>query len=403
MDTKTSLSGRPRFTRAGQRARVVVVDGPDRGLHVVIGATPVRLGTAGDVGLVLTDAAVSRHHAEARWHAGYLAVVDLGSKNGSYVGGCRVRDVEIPIGGELRVGATTLKVLPDDEAVEPIASAATSRGGLVGASQVMRQVFTLIDQLAATDVSVVIEGETGVGKQAIAEAIHRGSARASRPFAVLACGSLGSDDLATMVAEADGGTVVLDELGELDLDVQPGLLRVLDRRVVRLPESMHDRPVDVRVLATSQHDLEDRIEQGALRDDVFYRLAVVRVAVPPLRERADDIALLVRAFLGAHEVVIDDAALVAHTWPGNVRELQNVIARAIATGSIGELVARPARADASDATFRDAKAAAVDQFEKRYLGDLVGRFSTLAAAATAAGMDRKHLRVLLRRHGLRTE
>jgi DNA-binding NtrC family response regulator len=400
MDTKTSQLARPRFTRAAERARVVVIDGPDRGAHVVIGATPVRLGTSGESGLVLTDPSISRHHVEARWHAGYLAVVDLGSKNGTYAGGCRVRDADVPIGGGLRLGATTLKVLPDDEAVEPIASTATSRGSLVGASQVMRQLFTLIDQLAAADVSVVIEGETGVGKQAIAEAIHRGSARAPHPFTLLACGSLDSDDLAAMVAEADGGTVVLDDIGELDLDVQPALLHLIDRRVVREAGTMHDRPVDVRLIATSQHDLDDRIDQGALRDDVFYRLAVVRVAVPPLRERVDDIPLLVRAFAGTHELSIDDTALAAYTWPGNIRELQNVIARAIATGSIGELA--PRRAEASDATFREAKAAAVERFERGYLGDLVARFTTLAAAATAAGMDRKHLRVLLRRHGLRT-
>ena len=271
---------------------------------------------------------------------------------------------------------------------------------LVGASPVMRQLFTLIDQLAASDVSILIEGETGVGKELVAEEIHRRSVRSDRPFAVFDCAAVPDE----LVLDADGGTVFLDEVGELAPDVQPALIRVLDRRV--------GRPIDVRLIAASRRDLLERIDQGTFRDDLYYRLAVVRVVVPPLRERKEDIPLLVRHFLAGRDFIVDDptlARLVAHPWPGNVRELRNVIDRAIALSGgkpeleIGELPARTCAtsADMIATSFREAKAVAIESFERNYLGELVGRFPSLAAAATAAGMDRKHLRVLLRRYGLR--
>jgi DNA-binding NtrC family response regulator len=439
MVTHTKLSPRAhRFTRAADRARLVVVDGVDRGAHVVVGAVAVKIGTASDAGLALTDPSVSRQHAEVTWQRGMLAVRDLGSKNGSFVGACRIHAIDLPAGTELRVGTTTLKVIPDDEAVEPAASTTEQSGAMVAASPVMRQLFTLLDQLAASDVSVLIEGETGVGKELVAEEIHRRSARTGRPFVVFDCGAVPEQlvesslfghvrgaftgavtDRDGVFREADGGTLFLDEVGELELDLQPALLRALDRRMIRPVGASAYQPVDVRVVAATHRDLGERIDAGLFREDLYYRLAVVRVVVPALRERAEDIPLLVRHFLrrAGRPLAIDDATmqrLVAYDWPGNVRELRNVVEGAVALArgdvlEIGELgrasrtTPQPGAASVTGQPFRDAKAVAIEAFERRYLEELVTRFDTLGEAATAAAMDRKHLRVLLRRHGLRDE
>jgi DNA-binding NtrC family response regulator len=358
-----------------------------------------------------------------------------------------VHRADVPPGAALRLGNTTLKIVPDDIALEPADSAATQSGALVAGSKVMRQLFTLLDQLAASDVSVLIEGETGVGKELVAEEIHRRSKRAAQPFVVVDCGAI-TDELVEstlfghvrgaftgatanrdgMFTEADGGTIFVDEVGELALDLQPALLRVLDRRMVRPVGATAFRTVDVRVVAATHRDLGARIDAGLFREDLYYRLAVVRIVVPALRERPDDIPLLVRHFLRDRPLRVDDATLArlaAYDWPGNVRELRNVVEGAVAlspgeTLVLGELgrgrrapagepasgaaaVAAAATAAATPAQlpFRDAKAEAIEGFERRYLSELVEQHATLAAAADAAGMDRKHLRVLLKRHGLR--
>ena len=434
MTTRTNVSRRAhRFVRATDRVRLVVTDGPDRGASVVVGADPISIGSAGD-GLRLTDAAISRQHARVRWLGGALELVDDGSKNGSFVAGCRARQVEIPLGVELRLGSSTLKVISEDEPLDPIAADAERFGAMVAASKVMRQLFTLIEQLARSDVPVLIEGETGVGKELVAEEIHRRSARTTRPFSVFDCSAI-PDELvestlfghvrgafpaatearAGVIDEAEGGTLLLDEIGELALEHQPLLLRLLDRKVIRPVGGTSYRPVNIRLLAATHRDLHERIEAAAFREDLFYRLAVVRVEVPALRERPEDIPLLARHFLDGR-CGIDDktlARLTAYEWPGNVRELRNIIEGAVATSrgdalEVPELGRTPRTSVApgpsiTTRSFRDAKSSAVEAFEKAYLEELVGRFPTLSAAADAAGMDRKHLRVLLRRYGLREE
>jgi DNA-binding NtrC family response regulator len=431
MVTLTRLSGRHPFTRAGERVRLVVVDGSDRGAHCAIGDAPVRIGTAPDAGLVLTDSSVSRAHADAKWNGRCLEVTDLGSKNGTFSGDVRIHRADLFSGGELRLGNTTLKVVPDDVALDPVESPTTHSGELVASSKVMRQLFTLVDQLAASDVSVLIEGETGVGKELVAEEIHRRSKRAGRPFVVVDCGAIADElvestlfghvrgaftgataDRAGMFGDADGGTIFIDEVGELALDHQPALLRALDRRMIRPVGATAFRTVDVRVIAATHRDLGERCDHGLFREDLYYRLAVVRIAVPPLRDRRDDIPPLVRHFLQGHALHVDDATmarLVDHTWPGNVRELRNAItgAAALSPGDVlvvGELGRGPRGGGDRPAVsqpFREAKADAIEAFERRYLSDLVERHAALAAAAAASGMDRKHLRTLLSRYGLR--
>ncbi|HEY3804016.1 MAG TPA: sigma 54-interacting transcriptional regulator [Kofleriaceae bacterium] len=435
MLTESRLSPRiHRFTRAGDRVRLVVIDGPDRGSDLVVTTAASRIGTGPDAALALTDPSVSRAHAEVRWTGRFVEVVDLGSKNGTFAGDVRVHRADLFSGGELRLGNTTLKVVPDDVALDPQESGATQSGALVAGSKVMRQLFTLIDQLAASDVSVLIDGETGVGKELVAEEIHRRSKRAAEPFVVVDCGAVADEliestlfghvrgaftgataDRTGMFGDADLGTVFIDEVGELPLDLQPALLRVLDRRMIRPVGATAFRPIDIRVVAATHRDLGERIDAGAFREDLYYRLAVVRIAVPALRERRDDIPLLVRHFLRGSPLAVDDATmarLVAYDWPGNVRELRNAIEGAVAmspgdTLVVGELKGRHSApkleraGGAAQQAFRDAKAAAIDAFERRYLTELVAGHDTLAGAADAAGMDRKHLRVLLARYGLR--
>jgi DNA-binding NtrC family response regulator len=429
MVTRTGALARPRFTRAGAAVRLVVLDGPDRGAVHVIDAKAQRIGSAGEI--VLVDPAVSRLHAEVRWLRGMLEVVDLGSKNGTFVDACRIYKAELACGAELRIGSTVLKVVPDDEVLDPAASAATQQGDLVAASTVMRQLFTLVAQLAASDVSILIEGETGVGKEVIAQEIHRRSPRAKHPFEVFDCGAVpdelvesmlfghvrgaftgASADRAGVFGEADRGVVFLDEIGELDLGLQPVLLRALDRRMIKPVGGNSYRAVDVRVIAATHRDLGERIDGGLFREDLYYRLAVVRLVVPALRDRREDIPLLVERFVAGRKQL--EAAtlsrLVAYDWPGNVRELRNAIEGAVAlspreTLELGELGrGRNAAVVASTLlqdSFRDGKAAAIETFERRYLSELMARHPTVAAAADASGMDRKHLRVLLRRHNLR--
>jgi transcriptional regulator with PAS, ATPase and Fis domain len=223
-------------------------------------------------------------------------------------------------------------------------------------------------------------------------------------------------DRAGVFTEADGGTVFLDEIGELPLELQPVLLRAVDRGMVRPVGAVAYRTVDVRVIAATHRRLDALIDRGDFREDLFYRLAVVRVVVPPLRERPEDIEPLARAILagagrpGLEIVPATLETLRAHDWPGNVRELRNVIDAALALAPhadelvLREIPRRGRRAEAAAAElrpFRDAKAAAVEAFERAYLTDLVQRYPTITAAADAAGMDRKHLRGLLGRFDLR--
>ena len=358
------------FARTTDLARLVVVDGPDRGSAQLIGADRVTVGSTGV--FALTDAAVSRQHAQVRWHNGMLEVVDLASKNGTFVGACRIHRAEVPPGTTIRIGASLLKALLDDEPVEPIASTSTRSGALVAQSRVMRQLFTLIEQVARGEASVLVEGERGVGKTLVAEEIHLRSPRREHPLITLECrDELDHAMVLGVLAEADGGTLVLEDVGELPLELQAALL---DRRLR-----------GARVIATTREPLEARIADGLFRDDVFYRIAAVRVSIPPLRERPEDIAVIVEQFARGKSVQVPQ-----HDWPGNVRELLDVLGgRAVASAS------------AAQPSFRDGKAAAIEGFERRYLEQLVARYPTLAAAAEAARMDRKHLRVLLRRYGLR--
>jgi DNA-binding NtrC family response regulator len=413
----------------------------------VVTDEPVVVGCAEPCQLVLSDPTVSRRHLEAVRRGQSLEVTDLGSKNGVFVGGERVERATLQAGDEFRAGKTTIVVVPCEEEVDPEPSAGAALGGLVGSSAPMRKLFALIERVASTRAAVLVEGETGSGKELVAEEIHRRSPRREQPFSIFDCGAVpdeliestlfghvkgaftgATSERAGVLGGADGGTVFLDEIGELRLDLQPALLRVLDRGMIRAVGATSYRDIDVRVVAATHRNLGELIAGGGFRADLYYRLAVVRLTVPPLRERPEDIPVLVSHFasrLGRPDIEIGAELLprlLAHPFPGNVRELRNLVERCLTLSPGGKLdlealeaaggladamtgapaapAAAPAPAAGRRLAFREATAAAVEVFERSYLADLAREFSNLSAAAEAAGMDRKHLRTLLRRHGI---
>ena len=430
---RTKLQPRP--VRLVHKLRVTVEGGADAGAACAPDdGAQLAIGTAPDNALVLSDPAVSRYHLELRRMPDGVQLVDLGSRNGTWVGGVRVERAVVAAGTRLRVGDTTLLVEDAGSTVAPPAPTDTPRSAdLVGESDAIRDVARLVHRLARVDSSVLIQGETGTGKEVIARAIHEASPRRDRELVIVDCGSMpatliasilfghekgsftGADQRRTGAFErAAGGTVLLDEIGELPLDVQPALLGVLERRAFTRVGGATPIGVDVRVLAATHRDLRAEVNAGRFRADLYYRLAVAKVYIPPLRERTEDIAPLVEHFiqrltgeagLGPLAASLDE--LRAHPWSGNVRELRNVVEAALVMGELdlgGEQGKPTALASpAGDiAPYRDARATALAQFETSYLRSLIERAGGNASeAARIARMDRPYLLTLLRKHGLR--
>ncbi len=400
--------------------------------------------------LVLDDPRVSRFHCciertESAWR-----VMDSGSLNGTYLGGLSVRDADLPASCSLQIGDSVVRMreLPAATQVELIEQA--SFGDLYGQSVAMQRLFAVLDKIAHSDANVLIEGESGTGKELVAAELVRRGARARKPFIILDCSSISPNlieselfghargsftgaDRERMGAfeAAHGGTVFLDEIGELPLEMQPKLLRALEAREVRRVGETAARKVNVRVIAATNRHLEREVNRGTFREDLFYRLSVVTVRVPPLRERGDDIEILVHAFLrnlrpqrqGAGlftpEVI---AMLRRHDWPGNVRELRNYVERSLVFETVPETASsRPgpvvgadgARAHGSlvpsglvdlEVTFRDGKDRAIADYERAYVTALI-RWAegNLSRAARKANMDRMNLYRVLQRHGLREQ
>ncbi|MEZ4365135.1 MAG: sigma 54-interacting transcriptional regulator [Kofleriaceae bacterium] len=433
------LDDLPAFSRQTRGGIFLVIQGPDRGESVRLADGPVAFGSASECDLSLTDSAVSRRHAQAELVGDEVVITDTGSTNGLFVGGARVERLVIGFGTEFKLGRTVVKFLPDEEFVQPEPSTESRFGSIVGADTTMRQMFGLLSDVAATSATVLIEGETGTGKELIAEEIHNHSPRKNGPFVVFDCGSVPRELIESMLfghvkgsftgalgdrkgafAEAHGGTIFLDEIGEMALDLQPSLLRVLDKRAVRKIGSNTYENIDVRVIAATNRDLRAEVAKKAFREDLYYRLAVIRVAVPPLRDRTADIPLLVSHFVQRFGpelgIPADEVArLQRHPWPGNVRELRNVIERACLLARGGQLDVgtalddvAAASADGSgsigvrtDLPFKEAKGQLVEQFEREYIEDLMKRHKmNLSAASREAQIDRKHLRELMRKYGL---
>jgi len=431
------LEEQPAFTRQRPGGTFLVIKGPDRGEQVALSNKPLTFGSAPSCDLVLTDKTVSRRHAMALLEGNEVMVRDLGSTNGSFIQGSRFKEINVGFGAEIKLGRTVIKFLPDEEAVEPIESELDTFGQLVGRDVKMRRMFALLADIAPNDATVLIEGETGTGKELIAEELHNHSKRDKGPFVVFDCGAVPREliesalfghvkgsftgahaDRKGAFAEANGGTIFLDEIGELPIDMQPSLLRALDKRAVRRVGANQYDKVDVRVVAATNRDLREEVSKKQFREDLYYRLAVIRVHLPPLRERGQDINLLVEHFVkqfsAGRKLVItaeDMQRLKAYSWPGNVRELRNVIERAcvLSKGESlnlddvlgGEGAAQPSLGIRTDLPFKEAKGQLVELFEREYIVDLMKRHKmNLSAAAREAQIDRKHLRELIRKYGL---
>ena len=409
----------PGHSRALQAIVVHAVDGPGKGARAVLRSGTLSVGSEKGCDLLLSDETVSRRHLIIELHPGEVLVRDLNSRNGTQYLGARISTARVPLGGSILVGKTTLQLRP--ETSELPFSERQELGGLIGASGAMRRLFTQIERLAAVDSTVLLEGETGVGKGAVARALHGLSPRAERPLAVFDCGAVaptlietalfgqvkgaytGADrDRPGAVAAAEGGTLLLDEVGELPPDLQPKLLRLLEEREYRPVGSAQPRRADIRVIAATNRRLMAEVTAGRFRRDLYYRLAVAELEVPPLRNRPEDIPLLAVHFakeIAGFEVAFEPATVAAFqcsSWPGNVRELRNAVERVLTLGSLPE----PSVALA-DASFISARDEALRRFEHDYLVSLLAKHKgEVVAAAKSAKLARSHFYRLLTRNGL---
>ncbi len=435
-----------------RRARLVVLDGPDRGKDLLIERERVTVGRSLICDLVLGDKAVSGTHFEIVAAEQGFVLRDLDSTNGTFCGDLRVREVWIKPGTVLRAGQSQLRFEPVQGTVDIELSSDDRFHELVGKSVKMREIFATLAKVASSELTVLIRGETGTGKELVARALHHASRRARSPLVVQDCSSIPRDLIESTLfghergaftgaterhrgsfEQADGGTIFLDELGELDLALQPKLLRVLENREIKRVGGDRQVPVHVRVVAATNRDLRQMVNDGTFREDLYYRLSVVTVDLPALRERPEDIPLLVEGFLadvaarrwpgeGRSFRVTPEALtrLRMYAWPGNVRELKNTVERAAALADgeelgVSDLVPSsqrtpPPALPGGDAhqfveeglPFKEAKQRVLDVFEASYLKSLLDKHGgNITRSANAAGLTRYHLRELAKHHGIR--
>jgi transcriptional regulator with GAF, ATPase, and Fis domain len=466
------------------RCSILVLNGELRGLSRVVEGDVFTIGKSPDSDLVLDHETVSRAHCEiVRDPKGFL-LRDKDSTNGTFLDGSEIKEAYLRPGCTLGIGAIELRLQPYAERVEVLPSEREFFGEVVGRDVAMREIFGLLERFAPTDSTILLGGETGTGKDVMARAIHAASRRAAKPFVVVDCGAM----VGTLIESelfghergaftgavtqrrgafelAHGGTVFLDEIGELPLDLQPKLLRAIEQRSFRRVGGNREIRVDLRMIAASKRPLRREVERGKFREDLYFRLAVVPIELPPLRDRRQDIPLLVDKMWGQLQrqhgsaggpqddgvqdrkrVALSAAAvqsLMAHDWPGNVRELRNVLERAMhlaATsshrtlgpdalpiaewwGGGGPSSVAPSvgsSASASEAqraphraphrawvfdpahSYRQNKSQWESEFERRYVAWLLGRHNgNVSAAARSADMDRKYLHQLAKKHGIR--
>ncbi len=430
------------------RLKLTVIEGPDGGKACDILAARMSVGTAHANDLRLSDDTVSRHHCEIVARGDCYAVRDLGSTNGTYIDGVRVFEAPLATGAHVFIGDSVLAFQPtqtwtpiDEPQIEHF-------GELYGASPLMRGIFSLLEKVASVSLTCLLVGETGTGKEIAARAVHEFSNRANGPFVILDCGAVnenlieaelfghergaftGADRSRIGAFErAHGGTIFLDEIGELPLELQPKLLRVLERKEVTRIGAGDATEVDVRVVAATHRDLGGMVDAATFREDLLYRLAEVVVRMPPLREHREDIPLLASRILahldGPRRTLGPDALahLLDQNWPGNVRELRNIVRRAAALSSAivlqrdsfarlehvrptgkppAEAIPPSAEATSSgDATeiisLRDARRVSEREYLRRLVASSGG---DLDRAARLAGLHRKSLDRLLRQYGM---
>jgi two-component system, NtrC family, response regulator HydG len=441
-DVPTAITAKATAADAIVGAYAIVVDaGPDAPRSFAIdGSTPSRvlLGQSPACEIRLSDGHVSRRHAAIEPAGASVRMTDLGSTNGTYVNGVRIVEAFVREGDRIELGQTMLRVARAERA--PIAISTARRfGRVIGASEEMRRLYPLCEKIAASNVPVVIEGETGTGKEVLADALHEASPRADAPFIVFDCTSVPANLMESALfghergaftgaistrkgvfEQANGGTLFIDEIGDLDLALQPKLLRAIERSEVQRVGGDKWIRVDVRIIAATRRDLDHEIQAGRFRDDLFFRLAVTRIELPPLRRRRGDIGFLTRHFwkeLGGGELPLPYDLLERYedyAWPGNVRELHNAVARQLALGELApEAVgfkptsgqeAAPSgdvidRVLAKNLPLTRARQLLVQEFESRYLEDALARSGgNVARAAAACGIAKRYFLLMRARH-----
>ena len=418
-----------------QRFRITVLEGSDTGKTVEAERATIKIGTHPSADLVLSDRAASRFHCEVSIEGKRAVIRDLGSTNGTMVDSVHVIHAGLNAGSIITVGRTRIRFELGTDSIKVALSDSDSFEFLIGSSIPMRALFKQLEQIAPTDTTVLLTGETGTGKEVTAESIHRRSSRNQNPLIVVDCGSIppnlieselfghekgaftGADRVRHGAFEAaHSGTLFLDEVGELSPELQPKLLRAIESREFRRIGSSQYRPCDVRIIAATNRNLRADVNAKRFRADLFYRLAVIELRLPALRERLPDMPKLVEYFLAA----MPDSRrpelaflrkmefiehLVRHNWPGNVRELRNYIERCAALTETPPLATDPTRWAPSVNTnlaFRSAREQWTYSFERKYLEEILAKHNgNVAAAARAADLDRIYFYRLLWRHNLR--
>ncbi len=440
-DIQTQIATEARRISAApiERLRVVVVEGPDTGKAFELDASaPSRLlvGTSPACFIQLSDPTVSRRHAAFEpTPKGAYRLNDLGSTNGTVVDGVRIGEAFVRGGEHVRFGSSAVRLETAEVAADsPALPNAMRFGRTFGASVAMRRLYPLCELLAKARVPVVIEGETGTGKEVLAESLHEmGGARG--PFVVFDCTTVSPQLVEAelfghvrgaftgaersrpgVFEEADGGTLLIDEIGDLELALQAKLLRVLDRGELRRVGAQQTTKVDVRVLAATRRDLDKEVAAGRFRDDLFHRLAVARIELPPLRERHGDVPLLVKQFVqemgGTPAIAVEILSRFAdYTWPGNIRELRNLVARYVALGGDADMPVSPRTPSmappselpdgwldalvARDIPFPIARRKTLEEFERRYVAAVLSRHNgNVSQAAKASGLALRYFRLV---------
>lgn len=440
------------------KAKLVVVDGPNEGDEYEISESSTYVGRSAVNDITIKeDQSISATHFEIKAEEEGFILRDAGSTNGTMLGGCRIKEVYLASNVTFRAGNTTFKIEPLDEVVEIPLSEDEHFEGVIGRSPVMREVFATLKKVAPSELTCLIEGDTGTGKERIARAIHDASRRQNGPYVVLDCSAIPKDLMESYVfghekgaftgaheqrpgafEQAEGGTLFMDEIGELDMSLQPKLLRVLENREFKRVGGTEKLTSDVRVIAATNRDLRAKVNEDEFREDLYFRLSVIEIDLPPLRDRREDIPLLVEHFLDEVAEKRPDRPrmrltadamdmLMEYSWPGNVRELQNVIRRAanLASGksierpdlqlsgdmaSAVQMDDEPERIDDDHARltvdltkeFKEAKQDLLDGFEQAYLSRMYEMHDeNISQASDAAGLTRYHFRELLKKHDLK--
>ena len=437
-DPRTDALEPPRRAPLPRQVRLAVVEGPDVGATLDLGPEPAVVGHAPDCALVLHDAGVSRRHLRVELQPGGVLLRDLASRNGSFFQGGRFSELLVGPGAVVQLGSSAIRVATAGVHGGLPPSRAERFGGLVGRSLRMREIFALLDRVAGTRTPILICGETGTGKDLCAEALHRAGPRAGRPYVECDVSALsptliesdlfghvrgaftGADrDRTGAFVAADGGTLFVNEVGELPADCQPRLLRAIDQGQIKPVGAGRYQRVDLRVIAATHRDLSADVKRGRFRADLYYRLNVVRIELPPLRERPEDIPLIVRALLPEPYVVPAEtmALLVERQWPGNVRELRNALERAASLAGAARVLApelflpddglAPLSAPTRDVIgdpaegFRRAKRRIVAEWERLFVATLLRRANgNVTRAAREGKMDRVYIYRLMRKHGM---